>query len=315
MKRFCVVLVCVVFCLPLLLIPAFADNVLESDSSSLRSLSGSSVECEFVLNHDGYYFHTLVVDDITLIDATYEEGISSYTLSLSVGPHNISGSIWRSSTLSRYAGFNFSDSVFSSSSDFPTYLPFSDPLVIDCFTSSFSHTYYFSISPEGSVPLTINAPGVFPSDAYLMSVILNGVEVFSYTEQDAIRSVTLYVMPGTSYTFVGTFYNQSLYYMTLSYDGHWVSNNSASPTVFPYSDSYSLSFVGYNTLQTNYFTIESPPFTNFIGSGVGVVIDSFGDVIDYLVNTPSVAVFVALSVSCALIPLGIVAVKKVIKGY
>lgn len=53
-----------------------------------------------------------------------------------------------------------------------------------------------------------------------------------------------------------------------------------------------------------------------VSDGIDTVISVFGDVIDYIINTPDVAIFVAISVaSCAIIPMGIILIKKLIKGY
>lgn len=319
LKRVCAVLVCVVFCLPLLLIPAFAVNVLETDSSSLRS-SDSSFQVRFSAS-SSYFIGSLVVDGVTLCDYSYDDGVKSFDISLSLNSvHSLSGTLWVRSTASRPidayysdgSGFHLISSVLSS----PSVLLYDDPVVISLSYVLHDSEFYFSVPPRDSVPFTITAPGAFPSDAYIMSGLLNGVEVFSFTSEDAVRSVTLYLMPGASYSFVGTFYSQGVYYMQLtSGGGNWFSTNISNPTRLSYSDSFSCIFIGYSYSLTNYFTVESPPFTNVIGSGVGVVISSFGDVIEYVVNTPAVALFVGLSVSCALIPLGIIAVKKVIKGY
>ena len=74
----------------------------------------------------------------------------------------------------------------------------------------------------------------------------------------------------------------------------------------------------YSEVKYCYFIFPSPPPDPLapVSDGVGTVITVFGDVIDYIINTPDVAIFVAISVAgCAIIPLGIVVIKKIIKGY
>lgn len=64
--------------------------------------------------------------------------------------------------------------------------------------------------------------------------------------------------------------------------------------------------------------MDIPPVDPFapVSDGIDTVISVFGDVIDYIINTPDVAIFVAISVaSCAIIPMGIILIKKLIKGY
>lgn len=96
-----------------------------------------------------------------------------------------------------------------------------------------------------------------------------------------------------------------------------LSTSSSSPTSINISSlSYFTSASGtYTNNNLFYFVLVEDPLAP-VSDGLEASINIFGQVIDYVVNTPSVALFVALSVAAfAIVPAGIVIIKKLIKGY
>lgn len=153
MKKIVCISLCVLLCVPLLALSAFAEDVLETDSSSLRSVVSSSSLSNFTfsLTPSRYRFHTLVIDGVTYIDATFESDISSFVIPLSVGSHSISGSVWANSTTSRPIYPFFGDTPFSSDSSSPLSIPFSDYISIVLSHTSDVHLFYFNL--EEPTPL------------------------------------------------------------------------------------------------------------------------------------------------------------------
>lgn len=102
----------------------------------------------------------------------------------------------------------------------------------------------------------------------------------------------------------------------VKYGNTVLSADPGNPTII--DPPYDLVFTpGTANTTYSYFILNNPPDPLApVSDGMDTMISVFGDVIDYIINTPDVAIFVAISVaSCAIIPMGIILIKKLIKGY
>lgn len=142
MKKIVCISLCALLCVPLLALSAFADDVLETDSSVFR---GTSYNITF--NALSRPLRTIVIDGVEVFNGNYDSSASSVTISLPAGDHTLSGTLWNDSSNFRYLYVQLDNVQLSRDSSAPTSVPYSDSLTFVCTGNSSILTYYFTLEP------------------------------------------------------------------------------------------------------------------------------------------------------------------------
>lgn len=191
---------------------------------------------------------------------------------------------------------------------------------------------------------------IFCAAAVTLALVLPFMGVFAFAEDESVsftlvnttsRNVNIYINSwnnyvtymsgGSSYSISradedlairADQYNSGSWYCRIYLDSSGtslVSSDSSNPSILAPDDVLYILDSGSSSPLTFYVRLVTPvppdPLAP-VSDGMDTMISVFGDVIDYIINTPDVAIFVAISVaSCAIIPMGIILIKKLIKGY
>lgn len=142
MRKIVCVSLCVLLCVPLLVLSAFADDVLVADSSVFR---GSGYNITF--NALSRPLRTIVIDGVEVFNRSYDVSATTFTISLPAGDHTLSGTLWNDSSNFRYLYVQLDNVLLSTDSSSPTFIPHSDSLTFVCTGNSANFTYYFTLEP------------------------------------------------------------------------------------------------------------------------------------------------------------------------